>query len=88
MSETTIGDGARPVNPNPLIVRDAIYARIQVQFLLGVSPRTIDRWELAGLQPLQPCTDAVFYEGGNLIDIMRKPSSEIPPYAPKKPRKG
>lgn len=85
--ETTIGSGADFVNPNPLI-RPGIYARSQVMRLLGITDRTLKRWEQAGLQKLQPATDAVFYEGADIMRIMRTPAKDIPPYRPKSGEEG
>lgn len=80
--ETTVGSGADFVNPNPLI-RPGIYAQSQIKRLLGVSDRTLNRWEQAGLPRLQPCTDTVFYEGEEIIRIMRLPAESIPAFKSK-----
>jgi hypothetical protein len=84
--ETTVGSGADFVNPNPLI-RDGIYAQSQVVRLLGISDRTLNRWEQAGLRPLQPGTTLVFYEGRNIIEVMRIADADLPQYKAKRDQK-
>jgi hypothetical protein len=84
--ETTVGSGADFVNPNPLI-RTGMYAQSQVMRLLGISTRTLNRWEQAGLIALQPGTETVFYEGDNIIQVMRIPADKLPPYLAKRDQK-
>lgn len=65
--------------PAPVFIPGAVYTK-QYVVSVGISPKTLSRWEKAGLKPRKPGTKQVFYLSDDLIAILRLDPGEIPPY--------
>lgn len=72
MAENDFRDSARRDKPEmgPLLIRGALYSIDQLQELLGISKRTLARWEQAGLKIRQPGTKRAFVISDDVFELM------------------
>lgn len=66
------------VNVQPLMMRDAMYSKEQLDELFGDNPRRFARWKSAGLRPLATGTKAEYFLSNDLFDVWIKLRDEEP----------
>lgn len=64
------------VNTQPVLVRDAVYSKKQIDQMFGENQRRWAKWKLAGLRPLATATNAEYFDSNEMIDLWKSMREE------------
>lgn len=68
----------------PVLRAGEIVSQRQLKLRFGIDSRALNRWHLAGLKRLKPCTKSVYYRTDDVLEMMidKPATSDYPEYLP------
>ena len=60
------------VKPSPCLAEGQLWSQSNLLAVMGVSKKTLQRWEHAGLLAIHAGTKEVFYRSNDVIEVMVK----------------